>query len=196
MDIDDQYIIHGELESFQVKKVVVCAGAGTVNFANAKIKTSYAPIAVIEGVKKNNNSFVELDYFTKNCINLLTKGNGFGLAGGISLPNKAKCDEYLDYVVRKHKKINPTMKEVSRYVGVKTEITFKNQPRGYLYHIVNTDEGVWALIPGKFTLAFSLAPEFYRIVYKKNPRKVFRTFSGNGKFSDLIEKTIWGELQN
>ena len=51
-------------------------------------------------------------------------------------------------------------------------------------------------IPGKFTLAFSLAPEFYRIIYKKNPRKFFRTSSDDGKLSHLIANTVWHESQN
>ena len=53
--------------------------------------------------------------------------------------------------------------------NLETEITFKKQPRGYLYHIVNTDNGIWVIVPGKFSLAFSMAPEFYRRIYQKNP---------------------------
>ena len=30
-------------------------------------------------------------------------------------------------------------------------------------------DGDLSIIPGKFTLAFSMAPEFYRRVYKRNP---------------------------
>jgi hypothetical protein len=83
------------------------------------------------------------------------------------------------------------MKEISRYIGVKTEITFKNQPRGYLYHIVNTGDGLWAVIPGKFTLAFSLAPEFYRRVYKKNPNKNFTTVVDNTNSINNVSNTVW-----
>ena len=69
--------------------------------------------------------------------------------------------------------------------------------QSYLFHInkVNKYHNVWSIIPGKFTLAFSLAPEFYRIIYKKNPKKFFQTFENNGKYSDLIADTVWGELQ-
>ena len=158
--------LSGSKTDIQAKNVALCNGGGIKYFSDVKTKTSYAPIAVVSGLNKQSKSFVELDYFTKNCINLLTKGNGFGLAGGISLSDKKKCDKYLDYVIQKHREIDPGMKEMSRYIGVKTEITFLNQPRGYLFHIVNTDDGIWAVIPGKFTLAFSMAPEFYRRVYK------------------------------
>ena len=39
---------------------------------------------VVSGVDQKTKSFVELDYNTKSCINLLTKEGGYGLAGGIS----------------------------------------------------------------------------------------------------------------
>ena len=155
-------------------------------FSNVETKTSYAPIAVVSGITKHSKSFVELDYFTKNCINLLTKENGFGLAGGISISDRLKCDKYLDYVVQKHQEIEPGMKE----------ITFKNQPRGYLYHIVNTDDGVWIMIPGKFTLAFSMAPEFYRRVYKKNPKKYFKTVVADKDTDEMVSNTVWMDILN
>ena len=184
-------LLSGSKENIQAKNVALCSGEGIKYFSTVETKTSYAPIAIVSGVTKHSKSFVELDYFTKNCINLLTKENGFGLAGGISLSDRLKCDEYLDYVVQKHKKIEPEMKEMSRYVGVKTEMTFKNQPRGYLYHIVNIEDGVWAMIPGKFTLAFSMAPEFYRRVYNHNPKKYFETISDNKNSSNIVSNTIW-----
>ncbi|NQU32295.1 MAG: FAD-binding oxidoreductase [Bacteroidetes bacterium] len=188
-------LLLGSKEDIQAKNVALCTGEGIKYFSDVKTKRSYAPIAVVSGLTKDSKSFVELDYFPKNCINLLTKENGIGLAGGISLSDRSKCDEYLDYVVQKHQEIDPGLKELSRYVGIKTEITFQNQPRGYLYHIVNTDDGVWAVIPGKFTLAFSMAPEFYRRVYKQNPKKHFKTVSNN-KSNDIISNTVWMDKYN
>ena len=188
-------IIKGTTASFKVKKVVICGGAGIKNFSDVKTKTSYAPIAVVSGVPSDAKSFVELDYFPKKCINLLTKKQDYGLVGGISLSSKDKCDEYLDYVVKKHQKIEPSIKEMSRYIGKKTEITFKNQPRGYLYNIVNQDDGVWVVVPGKFTLAFSLAPEFYRRVYNKNPRKNFKNSYLSNNSKD-ISNTVWEDILN
>jgi len=81
-------------------------------------------------------------------------------------------------------------------VGIKNEVVVNNENRNYLFHInqVTKYENVWSIIPGKFTLAFSLAPEFYRIVYNKNPKKVFNTVLDNGKSSHLIADTVWGDL--
>lgn len=187
-------LLSGSKENIQAKNVALCCGSRIKYFSNVKISTSYAPIAIVSGLPKQSKSFVELDYFTKNCINLLTKENGFGLAGGISLSDNSKCDEYLDYVVRKHQELEPSIKEMSRYVGIKTEITFKNQPRGYLYHIVNADDGVWEIVPGKFTLAFSLAPEFYRKIYKQNPKKYFETVTSDKKTGEIVSNTVWMDI--
>ncbi len=189
-------LLIGSKENIKAQNIVLCNGAGIKQFSDVKTKESYAPIAVVSGLTKHSKSFVELDYFPKNCINLLTKENGFGLAGGISLSDRSKCDKYLDYVVHKLHEIEPGMKELSRYIGIKTEITFKNQPRGYLYHIINSDDGVWAAIPGKFTLAFSMAPEFYRRVYQQNPKKYFKTVSADKDTSEIVSNTVWMDIYN
>ena len=73
-----------ENQNLKAKNVAICSGEGIKNFCNVKTKTSYAPIAVVSGVGDRSKSFVELDYYPKNCINLLTKDNGFGLAGVFS----------------------------------------------------------------------------------------------------------------
>ena len=184
--------------SFQAKNMVVCLGAKIEKFSNFKITKTFAPIAVVKNIKANSESFVELDYFKKNCINIITKKNSFGLIGGISLNQKDEIEKYFDFMIKEHKKQNPEIQVIEKYVGIKNEVSLNNENRNYLFHInlVPKYKNVWSVIPGKFTLAFSLAPEFYRIVYKKNPRKMFSTFSDDGKFSHLIADTIWGELQN
>jgi len=173
------------------EKVAVCAGSGTNIFSTAKITTSYAPIAVVAGLPPTAKSFVALDYYPTKCINLLTRKNGYGLVGGVSFKNQSKCDAYLDSVVSQQKAYFPEIKEIDRYIGVKSEITFKNEPRSYLYHIVEIGNNIWTIVPGKFSLAFSLAPEFYRRVYYKNPRKFFPTTIENPKFAGMVADTVW-----
>ncbi len=80
----------------------------------------------------------------------------------------------LNEVIEKHKEYNPDLEVLHKYIGIKSEILVKNFPRNYLYHILNIENNVWGIIPGKFTLGFSIAPEFYRRVYKKNPKKHFK----------------------
>ena len=189
-------IIVGEKENFNADNVAVCAGSGAHKFSNVKINSSYAPIAVVSGIPESAKSFVALDYYPTKCINLLTKRSGVGLVGGVSFKNQSKCDSYLDSVVAQQRLLFPDMKVIDRYIGVKSEITFSNEPRSYLYHIVEIGNNIWSIVPGKFSLAFSLAPEFYRRVYYKNPRKFFQTNSDNNKYSDLVAETVWFDTMN
>jgi glycine/D-amino acid oxidase-like deaminating enzyme len=181
---------------FTAEKVVLCTGKNIADFTDVKVKTSYAPLAVVKGLDETAYSFVELDYYVKSCINLLVKESGIGLIGGISLSKRSDCDPYLDYVIGKHKKYQPTLRELGRYIGLKNEITFPNQDRNYLFHIVNCGHNLWATIPGKFTLGFSLAPEFYRRIYHKNPRKYFQTVIDTGQVTALVAATKWQEMQS
>ena len=184
-------------DNFQAKNMVVCLGGEIEKFSDLKINKSYAPIAVVKNIKADTKSFVELDCFKKNCINIVTKGKSFGLIGGISLSKKNEVQKYFDFMINEHKKLNPGIEILEKYIGVKNEIFQKKENRNYLFHINPSRKykNVWSVIPGKFTLAFSMAPEFYRIVYKKNPRKFFDTSSDSGNFSHLIEETVWGEIQ-
>ena len=183
--------------NFQAKNMAVCLGGEIEKFSDLKINKSYAPIAVVKNIKSNTKSFVELDCFKKNCINIVTKGKSYGLIGGISLSKKEEVQKYFDFMINEHKKLNPEIEILDKYIGIKNEVFQKKENRNYLFHINKSKNysNVWSVIPGKFTLAFSLAPEFYRVVYKKNPRKFFNTTSDTGDFSHLIEETVWGEIQ-
>ena len=64
--------LEGEKESFRAKNVAICAGAEVKNYFDVSVKTSYAPIAIADGYECDAKSFVELDYFPKNCINIIT----------------------------------------------------------------------------------------------------------------------------
>ena len=194
---NDNVIANCSNGNFQAKNMAVCLGGEIEKFSDLKINKSYAPIGVVKNINADAKSFVELDCFKKNCINIITKGKSFGLIGGISLPKKDEVKKYFDFVVEEHKKLSPDIKILEKYVSVKNEISQKKENRNYLFHINLSQnyKNVWSVIPGKFTLAFSMAPEFYRIVYKKNPRKFFNAPFNNKDFSNLIENTVWEEIQ-
>ena len=184
--------------TFEAKNLAVCLGGEIEKFSNFKITKTFAPIAVVKNIKENSKSFVELDYFKRNCINIITKKKSYGLIGGISLSDKEEAEKYFDFMINEHKKQNSKIEVVKKYMGVKNEVSIKKENRNYLFHIdkVSKYQNVWSVIPGKFSLAFSLAPEFYRLIYKKNPKKVFTTTQDDGKFTNLVSDTIWGEFQN
>ena len=192
--IKDGIKINCTKESFVVKKLVICNGKNISQFVESTVHTSYAPMAVINNIKPDAYSFVELDYFPKNCINLITKEKGVGLIGGISFSNRNECDRYIEEVIDKHKEYNPGLEVLHKYVGIKSEILVKKTPRNYLYHILNLEENVWGIIPGKFSLSFSIAPEFYRRVYKRNPKKHFKTSTPNEKHTDIVANTVWYDV--
>jgi hypothetical protein len=180
-------------EVFQAENVVVCSPDVISKLSDLPIKTSYAPIAIVENVDKNETSFVELDYNIKKCINLLKKGGGIGQAGGISVATKGEIKPYLSYIINEHKKRNPGIEVVDTYVGLKKELTRNGEKRNYLYHINQNSRSVWFVVLGKFSLAFSLAPEFYRRIYGENPPKSIDKLEGHS-INDIISKTSWEEV--
>jgi hypothetical protein len=185
------FIVHGEKESYIADQIVLCNGKNVAEFVKASVKQSYAPMAVVRNVDPRTESFVELDYYPKNCINILRKEDGIGLIGGISFNDLDDCDPYIAEVFEKHKRYQPEIEQIATYVGTKSEVIVEGEPRNYLYHIKNIEDGVWMIIPGKFTLGFSIGPEFYRRVYHRNPRKNFETASDDGQLDKIVSNTFW-----
>ncbi len=178
--------------TYYSKNVVICSPDFISKQLRIPIVTSYAPIAVVENVPEEESSFVELDYHVNKCINLLKKEGGIGQAGGITVKQKKDVAPYINYVINEHKKRNPEINVIDTYIGLKKELVHKGQSRNYLYHINQNSSSIWSVVLGKFTLAFSMAPEFYRRVYHANPSKVVSAFTESGR--DLISDTSWHEI--
>ena len=162
-------------------------------FMGVPIKEGFAPMAIVENVPEEEKSFVELDYYINKCINLLKKKDGIGQAGGITLNKEHKVKNYLEYVIQEHKKRNPSIKLIDTYVGIKKELVQKKEERNYLYHINQNSSKIWSVVLGKFTLAFSMAPEFYRRNYFENPSKEVLTREEQSTDASL-SKTAWQEI--
>ncbi|RPG62188.1 MAG: FAD-dependent oxidoreductase [Flavobacteriaceae bacterium TMED238] len=191
----DKVTVQTTEEEYISKNIVICSPDAISNLIGTPIKTGFAPMAVVENVPANAKSFVELDYFLKKCINLLTKGDGIGQAGGITLEKQDEIKSYLDYVIKEHKKRNPEIQVIDTYVGIKKELVSSGENRNYLYHINQNSNNIWSIVLGKFTLAFSMAPEFYRRIYKKNPSNLIKHFKID-KDNNLLSKTTWQEIVN
>ena len=178
---------------YHSRNVVICSPDVIASEYNVPIKTGFAQMAIVGNVPEKEVSFVELDYHPKTCINLLKKNNGIGQAGGITVSTKSEIKPYLEYVIAEHKKRNPCIEVIDTYVGIKKELVSKGQDRNYLYHINQNSDRVWSIVLGKFTLAFSMAPEFYRRVFNKNPtRKTGNTTDENN--STILSDTSWQEI--
>ena len=192
-DSDGDVCVNVSKETYWAKNVVVCSPVATSRLFEVQIKTAYAPMVTVENIPDTENSFVELDYYPRKCINLLKKGNGIALAGGITLDKQIDVKPYLEYIIKQHKIRNPSLKVVDSYIGLKQELVQKGQNRNYLYHINQTSSNVWTVVLGKFTLAFSMAPEFYRRVYQKNPSKITKT-KISSEINPLLSETAWQEI--
>ena len=180
-------------DTYQAENVVICSPDVISKLYNIPIKTGYAPIAVVEKVPEDEKSFVELDYNIKKCINLLKKGDGIGQAGGVTMDDKKDVDGYLAYIISEHEKRNPQIRVIGTYVGLKKELVQKGENRNYLYHIKQNSDRVWSIVLGKFSLAFSMAPEFYRQTHHKNPPKNIE-FQDGQEDNALVSKTSWEEI--
>ena len=177
---------------YQSLNTVICSPDVIASNYNVPIKKGFAPMAIVENVPEKEVSFVELDYNLKTCINLLKKGNGIGQAGGITVNSENEIKPYLEYIIAEHKKRNPSINVIDTYVGIKKELVNNGQNRNYLYHINQNSDRVWSIVLGKFTLAFSMAPEFFRRVFNKNPKTDI--ISVNGQNSKILSDTSWLEI--
>ena len=190
---NNSVIVETNSNSYYAENAVICSPDMISKFLDIPIKTSYAPIAVVENVPKDEKSFVELDYNLKKCINLLKKGDGIGQAGGVTMEREKDVDSYLSYIIAEHKDRNPGIKVVDTYVGLKKELVQKGEDRNYIYHINQNSKNIWSVVLGKFSLAFSMAPEFYRRIYHKNPPKIIEIPMEDVK-KGLISETSWKEI--
>lgn len=183
----------GNGNKYLSKNVVITSPDAISKFNKIPIKESYAPMSIVEGVRDYEGSFVELDYYVKKCINLLKKDNGIGQIGGITLQKMSQVENYHKYLISEHQKRNPNLKVLDSYVGIKKELVSNNQDRNYLYHINQNSSNVFSVVLGKFTLAFSMAPEFYRRIYNKNPKKYFE-FKNDSEYKSIISNSAWQEI--
>jgi len=191
----DKVTVETACGKFAAKKLVICSPDYLANQFNIPVKISYAPIAVVKNIPESEKSFVELDLNPRTCINLLKKTDGIGQAGGISLKDEREVDGYLRYVIKEHKKRNPEMEVIDSYVGLKKEFVQTKEDRNYLYHITQQGDRVWSVVLGKFSLAFSMAPEFYRRVYHKNPSKFLKKpVTSTLQTANLISLSSWQEI--
>jgi len=188
-------VVFTKNEKYLAKKVVFCNSAGISKFSDVKVKKSYAPMAVVSGDFSKTSNFVNLDYYVKKSINLIKKTDEIALIGGITLSKKSSCDDYIKYVINEHKKLNSSVSLIKKYVGIKNEFKFKGSNRNYLYNISQISDSVWSLIPGKYSLLFSFAPEFYKQVYKKNPPISNDLPKSTTLNQSLISPTTWQEAK-
>lgn len=185
------YEINSEKKIFYCKNLMFCNGRNISKVFSSQIKTTYSPMLVYKNLPKQVNHFVELDIFENNSINMIVKENNIGLFGGISFSNFENCFKYFNIL---RKKINikfPNAECIHQYVGSKNELVPRNMSRNYLYNIwEKSNQNIFAIIPGKFSLFPSFCSEFSKKYHQKEI--INNKIKSSNKINlNLISDTIW-----
>lgn len=190
--LDDVVIVElASGEIIRTKKLVVCAPEASQTLFDFPISTTYAPMVVLQDVNQDLDNFVRLDYYQKNCVNYIKKEGGRGLAGGISFKNINDAEKYIQHIINEQRLLHSNVKVARTYMGIKNEQSLPGQNRNYLFHIHNINDDVFSVVLGKFTSAFSMAPEFYRRIYNKNPVSDISIHETNNESKEYIAAREW-----
>lgn len=153
------------------KKVIFAAGKGITKFLKGdfKVKTVLSPLLVTYP-KVCSENIVRLTPFMEKTINHLkhyVDENEYSLIGGgyFAPENDEKAIQQAGEKLKNRAlKVFPSLKDaqlLELYFGSKTEIISSKMKRNYLYHILELEKNIYSIVPGKFSLAFSLAVNTY-----------------------------------
>jgi hypothetical protein len=146
------------------------------------VRVVASPLVVASPAVADKN-FVRMTPFVEKSVNHLhhsVEGHRYSLIGGgyFADPNDpAAIKRTCERVVAMAQNVFPRFCEaeiVETYLGYKTEIVAKGGERNYQYYIREVDNGVRAVIPGKFSLAFSLAVNAFKRMTGEAPAKHLR----------------------
>jgi hypothetical protein len=185
------------------KIVVVSSGKFSSEMIGNKIRTKVmaSPLLVAYPCLTEKN-FVRMTPFIDKSINHLyheTDGKKYSLIGGgyFAKPNdKMEMDKVKNDLLKRASNTFPNLKKskiLKHYFSYKTEFTSNN--RNYLYSINEVSENFYSIIPGKFTLSFSLAVNFYKKITKKEP-SINKKINNSIKTEDYIDKMNHSKLIN
>ncbi|MEX0853082.1 MAG: FAD-dependent oxidoreductase [Bauldia sp.] len=172
--------VHTTNGAVEARAVVIAAGKGLSRFLerSSDVRVVSSPLLVAHPPVADVN-FVRLTPFVERSINHLHHRVGdlsYSLIGGgyVADPDDrqavARASERLVSMARS---VFPRLGEASvveTYRGEKAEIA-GGGGRNYQYGIREIDRNVLAVVPGKFSLAFSLAVETFRRLTGESPTK-------------------------
>ena len=173
-------------EEVQTKKLILASGKYLQTHSNGqlRVETVLSPLLVAYP-KVCTINFVRLTPFIGHTINHLVhtvSGVEYSLIGGgyFVSQNEGRTATFNaeKYLLENAKLYFPALKNsllTQVYSGQKTEVvpSLFSQSRNYLYKIQEVDNGVTAILPGKWSLAFSLAINTFRKIMGRFPGKRF-----------------------
>ena len=184
--------------NFKSKYLINAMGRNILNVTkNKSIKNFVSPIGsfypclinenFVRLSPKKENTFNHLIHYHKNKkYSVVSSALSFPLKKNKLIPkeiikksfNRILKNNFSDLSKTQHKKI---------YNGIKTEFIDK-QSRNYNYKIIEEDKNrkVYSVIPGKFTLSFSLAIDLYRKLFRKFPKKKSKIIKSKSKYINRI----------
>lgn len=187
--LGENYEVYTNKGKYNCKYFINTTGANLRknNSQKFKVNSVYSPIAVFYPplVKEN---FVRLTPKKEKTINHLlhkTKNNKkysvVGCGMDADQKSKKKIEKKLINLCKKNfiKFSNVRLKGV--YSGLKTEYVKKNGSRHYKFKIYEKEKNHFLIVPGKFSLCFSLASEILKIITKKDQSNLKRINSSNSK---------------
>jgi glycine/D-amino acid oxidase-like deaminating enzyme len=170
--------------SLDARKVVVAAGQwlNSVLGGDLRVKTVVSPLIIAYPAVCDRN-FVRMTPFVGKSINHLwheVDGRKYSIIGGGHYADPANENDVariLKELREKAEAVFPALKSASiqtGYSGYKSELVNKADERNYQYFIREVDDNVFAALPGKFSLSFSLAVNLYKAVTGHDPKPAAR----------------------
>lgn len=184
------------------KHLVLASGRGLKNHlaGKANVNIVASPLLVVYPAVSNMN-LVRLTPFVSKTVNHIkheANGEVYSLIGGgyFAPPdNELAVANIKDELIAVAEKVFPAaaqaeFKEV--YISYKTEMSGELGERNYQYLMRNLDEDVYAVVPGKFSLGFSLAVNFYKKLVGTPPNTLVKLDKNKDllKFYMLHERKI------
>lgn len=171
-------------EAIQAQTVILAAGKWLGHFLPraADVKVVASPLLVAYPAVAERN-FVRMTPFVEKSVNHLhhqIDGDAYSLIGGgyfADPEDKVAVGRAAAKLKEMAHNVFPRLGEaevLEIYLGYKTEIVAHSGERNYQYIIRKVDENIWAVIPGKFSLAFSLAVNTFRRLMGEAPGTVIR----------------------
>lgn len=166
-------------ETIEAGQVIVSAGKWLGRFLSraSDVRVVASPLLVAWPAVADRH-FVRMTPFVERSVNHLHHEIGtyrYSVIGGgyFADPNDDAATERASAKLREMaQSVFPRLadaKTVQTYLGYKTEIVPQSGERNYQYVIRKVDDNVHAVVPGKFSLGFSLAVNTYRRITGKFP---------------------------
>lgn len=174
-------------ESVQAQLVVCAAGQWIGRFLprTVDLRIVASPLLVAYPAVTERN-FVRMTPFVSRTINHLcheVKGMKYSVIGGgyyVDPDDGEGIKRVKDELYAMAKLVFPKLQNaevVESYMGYKTELVPERGERNYQYFIREVEKGFYIVVPGKFSLAFSLAVNTYKRLTGLIPKRDVRLAS-------------------